>query len=135
MNKILPYSAINRKANLDPPYSILNPETNSLSPSAKSKGARLVSAKIQNTHKHNKAGRRAKIQKTELASLNLSRNKIITSNARAITTSYEIVWAEARTLPSKAYLELLAQPERRRVKTFKEETLRKKIIPHLNLIL
>jgi hypothetical protein len=45
MNKILPYSAIKRKAKRAPPYSILNPDTNSDSPSARSKGARLVSAK------------------------------------------------------------------------------------------
>jgi hypothetical protein len=38
------YSAKNKKANTPPPYSMLNPDTNSLSPSAKSKGARLVSA-------------------------------------------------------------------------------------------
>lgn len=45
INKILPYSAIKRKAKRAPPYSILNPETSSDSPSAKSKGARLVSAR------------------------------------------------------------------------------------------
>lgn len=33
------------RANFPPPYSTLNPETSSDSPSAKSKGARLVSAK------------------------------------------------------------------------------------------
>ena len=42
---ILAYSAIKIKANPNLPYSILNPDTNSLSPSAKSKGVRLVSAK------------------------------------------------------------------------------------------
>ena len=41
---ILAYSAIKIKANITFPYSILNPETNSDSPSAKSKGVRLVSA-------------------------------------------------------------------------------------------
>jgi len=45
MNKILPYSAIKRKANRAPPYSMLKPETSSDSPSARSKGARLVSAR------------------------------------------------------------------------------------------
>ena len=45
---IFAYSAIKIKANLNPPYSTLNPETNSDSPSAKSKGARFVSA-IQQT--------------------------------------------------------------------------------------
>jgi len=38
------YSAIKSKANNPPPYSILKPETSSDSPSAKSNGARLVSA-------------------------------------------------------------------------------------------
>lgn len=45
IKRILPYSAINKKANSPPPYSILKPETNSDSPSARSKGARFVSAK------------------------------------------------------------------------------------------
>ena len=34
--------------NMPPPYSVLNPETNSDSPSAKSQGERLVSAKMEN---------------------------------------------------------------------------------------
>merc|ERR1712061_387257 len=41
---IMAYSAIKIKANITLPYSILKPETNSDSPSAKSKGVRLVSA-------------------------------------------------------------------------------------------
>merc|ERR1719429_974579 len=45
IKKILAYSAIKIKANPNLPYSILNPDTNSDSPSAKSKGVRLVSAK------------------------------------------------------------------------------------------
>ena len=44
-NEILPYSAIKIKANPIPPYSTLNPDTNSDSPSEKSKGVRLVSAR------------------------------------------------------------------------------------------
>lgn len=44
ITKILAYSAKKINANPAAPYSILNPETNSDSPSAKSKGARLVSA-------------------------------------------------------------------------------------------
>lgn len=39
------YSAKKIKANHPPMYSTLNPETNSDSPSAKSKGLRFVSAK------------------------------------------------------------------------------------------
>jgi hypothetical protein len=45
MNKILEYSAKKIKANPPLLYSTLNPETNSDSPSAKSKGERFVSAK------------------------------------------------------------------------------------------
>ena len=41
---ILAYSAIKIRANITLPYSMLNPETNSDSPSAKSNGVRLVSA-------------------------------------------------------------------------------------------
>ena len=45
IKKILAYSAIKIKANPSLPYSMLNPDTNSDSPSAKSKGVRFVSAK------------------------------------------------------------------------------------------
>jgi len=43
------YSAIKIKAKGELLYSILNPDTNSDSPSAKSKGVRWVSAKIDVT--------------------------------------------------------------------------------------
>lgn len=42
------------KANNPPLYSTLNPETSSDSPSTKSKGARLVSAKIEINQQKNK---------------------------------------------------------------------------------
>lgn len=44
------YSAKKIRANQPPIYSTLNPDTNSDSPSAKSKGLRLVSAKHVMTH-------------------------------------------------------------------------------------
>jgi hypothetical protein len=44
MIRILAYSAKKIRANPAAPYSTLNPETNSDSPSAKSNGARFVSA-------------------------------------------------------------------------------------------
>jgi len=44
MKKMLAYSAIKIIANPTEPYSILKPDTNSDSPSAKSKGVRFVSA-------------------------------------------------------------------------------------------
>ena len=49
--KILVYSAIKIKAKRPPLNSTLNPDTNSDSPSAKSKGVRLVSARLVINHK------------------------------------------------------------------------------------
>ena len=46
-NKSIPYSAKKMKEKKAPPYSVLNPLTNSDSDSLKSKGARWVSAKVQ----------------------------------------------------------------------------------------
>ena len=51
--KIFVYSAIKIRANRPPLYSILNPETNSDSPSAKSNGERFVSAKLVINQKMN----------------------------------------------------------------------------------
>lgn len=51
---IFPYSAINNNAKFHDPYSTLKPDTNSDSPSDKSKGLRLVSAKQETIHTKNK---------------------------------------------------------------------------------
>lgn len=48
--KILAYSAMKIKANIPLLYSTLNPETSSDSPSAKSNGVRLVSARLVINH-------------------------------------------------------------------------------------
>lgn len=53
-NKIIPYSAIKIMANEKEEYSVLNPDTNSDSPSAKSNGVRLVSAKQVINHRTNR---------------------------------------------------------------------------------
>lgn len=50
-NKIIPYSAIKINANKKDENSVLNPDTSSDSPSAKSKGVRLVSATQEIIHK------------------------------------------------------------------------------------
>lgn len=47
MNRILAYSAMKIRANPPPLYSVLNPETSSDSDSAKSKGVRFVSARLE----------------------------------------------------------------------------------------
>jgi len=57
---MLAYSAKKIKANPPLPYSTLNPETSSDSPSAKSKGVRLVSAK-QEINQTKDKGREIKI--------------------------------------------------------------------------
>lgn len=47
---MLAYSARKKRAKGPPAYSTLNPDTNSDSPSVKSNGARLVSAKVEINH-------------------------------------------------------------------------------------
>ena len=50
MKRIVMYSAMKIRAKLPALYSMLNPETSSDSPSAKSNGVRLVSARIEMNH-------------------------------------------------------------------------------------
>ena len=52
------YSAIKIRANAPPLYSVLNPDTSSDSPSEKSNGVRLVSAKVVVNQVINRVGRR-----------------------------------------------------------------------------
>lgn len=56
-NKIIAYSLKKIKTNPVEAYSILNPETNSDSPSEKSKGVRLVSANNITSHIINTKGK------------------------------------------------------------------------------
>jgi hypothetical protein len=53
---ILQYSAIKIRAKLLLLYSTLKPETSSDSPSAKSKGVRLVSARVETNQMKNRIG-------------------------------------------------------------------------------
>ena len=62
--KIIPYSPKKRSTNPTLPISILNPLISSLSPSAKSKGARFVSDKIKRNH--TKKLKKQKNLKTEI---------------------------------------------------------------------
>lgn len=61
IHKIKEYSPKKINANFNPPYSILKPDTNSDSPSDKSKGARLVST----THTKNLNKKKPKKKKTK----------------------------------------------------------------------
>jgi len=96
ITKILAYSARKMRANPAAPYSILNPDTSSDSPSAKSNGARFVSA-TQVTNHIKKPGSIIKANQIRnwdsASSVNL---KLPTKNkgnrrTRAILISYEIV--------------------------------------------
>lgn len=106
--RIIPYSAKKIRANFILPYSILNPDTNSDSLSAKSKGARFVSATPVYNHKTT-LGISANPKKTLYSSLlmkekfNLeeAHTKLIAKKANEI--SQEIDCAIPRALPIKAY--------------------------------
>lgn len=115
--KILAYSAIKIRANIPLLYSTLNPDTNSDSPSAKSNGVRLVSAKFVINHIIAKGEimsitheyRFDEIIAISICLLMIKADKRI----KDILTSYEIVWAIPRSAPKRAYLELEHQPARK----------------------
>ena len=85
------YSAIKIKANGPLLYSVLNPETSSDSPSARSNGVRLVSANIVINHKIKTGGIITSVQEFEWKKIDLNLNVFITRRAlskiRAILTS------------------------------------------------
>lgn len=63
MRRMLAYSARKNSAKGPPAYSTLNPDTSSDSPSARSKGARFVSARVEIYHMaaRGQAGRSSQI--------------------------------------------------------------------------
>lgn len=104
------------RANPSLPYSTLNPETNSDSPSAKSKGVRFVSAKQEISHTPTIGKNIIILDQTSLAKEQESRLYLparIKKNIKRIAslTSYDTVWATARSAPTSAYFLLEAQPE------------------------
>lgn len=136
--RILAYSAIKIKANPTLPYSILNPETSSDSPSAKSKGVRFVSAneEIKNIRTIGtkiisflQRQLRQDTCKRFISILKHKKNRRI----RANLTSYETVWAIPRNLPTSAYLLLEDQPLIITGKTFILIIMYKNKIPRLKL--
>lgn len=114
MVKILVYSAIKMRAKLPALNSTLKPETNSDSPSDRSKGVRFVSAKDVINQIMNKGGNIKATQDhwEEVIRIKLKDKRITKalSKVRAILTSYEMVWAILRIAPSRAYFELEDQP-------------------------
>lgn len=94
--KILAYSARKNKAKGPPAYSTLKPETSSDSPSVRSKGARLVSARVETNHIRNR-GQRGKINHINSCEVvkdervNPPARKMAHKMIKARVTSYETV--------------------------------------------
>jgi len=133
--KMFAYSAIKIIANKPLLYSILNPDTSSDSPSAKSNGVRFVSARFVIYHIKNIGLIIMVVQVYKcLVILCIS---IVNSSVKAhrrikvIDTSYEIVCATPRRAPSKAYLEFAHQPEINVTYTFILETHKKYNTPNV----
>jgi hypothetical protein len=112
--RILQYSAMKIRANLPPPYSTLNPDTSSDSPSAKSKGARFVSAKRVINQAINSGGiitiRGVEWLIRGVVKLKDKSKDKAERSRRAIEISYEMVCAILRVVPRSAYLLLDDQP-------------------------
>jgi hypothetical protein len=114
MAKILVYSAMKIRANKPLLYSTLNPDTSSDSPSAKSKGVRLVSARLVINQRIAIGGRTINIHdrcvvEIIVRSIWLSKRSV-EIRISDILTSYEMVWATPRSAPSRAYLEFEHHP-------------------------
>src|SRR5271155_1079577 len=120
--RMFAYSAIKIRANIPLLYSTLNPETSSDSPSAKSNGVRLVSARFVINHIINKG--KISIIVHDVESINMADISICLLIIKAlrrindILTSYEIDWATPRSAPNKAYFELDPHPAINVVYTF-----------------
>lgn len=89
--RILVYSAIKIKANGPLLYSVLNPDTSSDSPSAKSKGVRFVSASIVINHRKKIGAIKSKGQESREKEIDVNLNVCTVRRAlrriRAILTS------------------------------------------------
>lgn len=134
ISKIFVYSAIKIRANMLALYSVLNPETSSDSPSAKSNGVRFVSARfvinqtivngIMQNINHDLVD--DEIYDMSIVCRIASALNIIS----AIDTSYEIVCATPRSAPRRAYLELEHHPDINVAYTFILDTHKKYRIPN-----
>jgi len=133
INKMFIYSAIKISANRPALYSTLNPETSSDSPSAKSNGVRLVSARLVVNHIINRGDTISIIHDVDFIMLrSIDLCKINTERRmRDIDTSYEIVCATPRNAPSKAYLEFEHHPAIKVVYTFILDTHKKYKAPYI----
>jgi len=104
------YSARNTITKGTEEYSVLKPDTSSLSPSAKSKGERFASARIIIKKITEHIGIITQVG-NHLLFVNDKLEKITLDNKNNLKhTSYEIVWATARIAPKFLYLEFDLYP-------------------------
>jgi len=133
INRMFMYSAIKIRANALLLYSVLNPDTNSDSPSAKSNGVRFVSANDEINHMII-SGKNIIITDVFwsiiifVSSIELI-VIIVVSIISDILTSYEIVCATPRNLPRSEYFEFEYHPAMNVAYTFILEMHKKKIAP------
>lgn len=129
ISKMFIYSAMKINANILALYSVLNPDTSSDSPSAKSNGVRFVSAKlvinqITKSGEAHISNHEDEVEDMRFISMVWMMARAL-SRINAIDTSYEIVCATPRNAPSRAYLELEHQPDINVAYTFILDTQRK----------
>jgi hypothetical protein len=110
ITKIIPYSLKNKKININLPISILNPLINSLSPSSKSKGARLVSIKDTKTHKISQIKFISQAFTTHLFKENLFHCVNTMKKIKIRATSKDNLWSNPRKLPNLEKLLTVLQP-------------------------
>lgn len=101
------YSAMKNKANGPAAYSTLKPDTNSDSPSRRSKGVRFVSASVEVNHiiaRGHDGKRSHRCSCVVMSVLRLNEPLVSRTDSRMMVrvTSYEIVWATARRAPIRA---------------------------------
>jgi len=128
------YSAIKINANSPLLYSVLKPDTSSDSPSAKSKGDRLVSARDVVNHIINSGSIIRATHDFWYTEIIFQSIEWIISRVdkriSAILTSYEIVCATPRSLPNNEYFEFEHQPAVKIGYTFILDTHKKYKIPN-----
>ena len=117
IKSILAYSPKKNQAKPIPEYSTLYPETNSASASGKSKGCRFVSANADTQNIKNIGNKGIKNQiyfcaYTISVKLKEPADNTTATTIKPIETSYEIICEVDLKEPKKAYLELLAQPDK-----------------------
>lgn len=120
IRRMLVYSARNSRANGPAENSTLNPETNSDSPSVRSKGDRLVSASVDVNHIIAKGHDGISSHRGSCVTVNVfieypPVKVAIDMMISPRVTSYEIICATARIAPISGYFEFDDHPDHRTV--------------------